>query len=90
MAQTQCSEIQHRMLCCAVVDGAQELQRAVQLSPDTGFEKYMYLGQLLESEEALAATQKGVELLQQVGVVAETQSAAHHAQSGCWSLQLVH
>jgi kinesin family protein 5 len=36
------------------------------LSPDVGFEKYMYLGQLLEGEEALAATQKGVELLQQV------------------------
>lgn len=44
----------------------QELQRAVLLSPDVGFEKYMYLGQLLEGEEALAATQKGVELLQQV------------------------
>jgi len=38
----------------------------VQLAPDTGFEKYMYLGQLLEGQQALAATQKGVELLQQV------------------------
>jgi kinesin family protein 5 len=46
--------------------GLQELQKAVALSPDTGFEKYMYLGQLLEGEEAVAATQKGVELLQQV------------------------
>jgi hypothetical protein len=38
----------------------------VQLSPDKGFEKYMYLGQLLEGELALEATQKGVDLLQQV------------------------
>lgn len=38
----------------------------MQLSPDVGFEKYMYLGQLLEGQQALAATQKGVELLQQV------------------------
>jgi hypothetical protein len=38
----------------------------VQLSPDAGFEKYMYLGQLLEGEAALEATQRGVELLQQV------------------------
>ncbi len=44
----------------------QVLQHAVQLSPDVGFEKYMYLGQLLEGQDALAATQKGVELLQQV------------------------
>jgi hypothetical protein len=47
--------------CCL-----QELQKAVALSPDIGFEKYMYLGQLLQGEEAVAATQKGVELLQQV------------------------
>lgn len=38
----------------------------MQLSPDAGFEKYMYLGQLLEGEAALEATQRGVELLQQV------------------------
>jgi hypothetical protein len=39
----------------------------VTLSPEEGFEKYMYLGQLLETpEEAVAATTKGVELLQQV------------------------
>lgn len=55
----------------------QELQRAVQLSPDTGFEKYMYLGQLLQGEEALTATQKGVELLQQVIM------DAHHSSVGC-------
>jgi kinesin family protein 5 len=46
----------------------QELQQAVALSPDSGFEKYMYLGQLLQGEEAVAATQKGVELLQQVSL----------------------
>jgi hypothetical protein len=67
------------MLCCAVVVDLQELQRAVQLSPDTGFEKYMYLGQLLEGEEALAATQNGVELLQQVSMAAGTQTIARHS-----------
>lgn len=48
-----------------VDEAVQELQKAVALSPDTGFEKYMYLGQLLQGEEAVAATQKGVELLQE-------------------------
>jgi hypothetical protein len=36
------------------------------LSPDNGFEKYMYLGQLLQGEAALAAAQKGVDVLQLV------------------------
>ncbi|KAK9827266.1 hypothetical protein WJX81_005908 [Elliptochloris bilobata] len=40
------------------------LQHAVALSPDAGFEKYMYLGQLLHGNEALASLQKGVQLLQ--------------------------
>lgn len=35
------------------------------LSPDVGYEKYLYLGQLLEApEDALAATRKGVQVLQ--------------------------
>lgn len=53
---------------CAVA--LQELQKAVTLSPEEGYEKYMYLGQLLQGEQALAATQKGVELLQLVGMMA--------------------
>ncbi len=40
------------------------LKKAVELSPDEGHEKYMYLSQLLEGAEALAMVQKGVELLQ--------------------------
>ncbi len=35
------------------------------LSPNVGYEKYLYLGQLLEDpEQALAATRKGVQVLQ--------------------------
>ncbi|CAK0774421.1 hypothetical protein CVIRNUC_004166 [Coccomyxa viridis] len=40
------------------------LQRAVQLAPDTGYTKYMYLGQLLDGEEALHAMEMGVKALQ--------------------------
>ncbi|KXZ42721.1 hypothetical protein GPECTOR_122g462 [Gonium pectorale] len=41
------------------------LKKAVTLSPDVGFEKYLYLGQLLpEPSDALAATRKGVQVLQ--------------------------
>ncbi len=41
------------------------LKRVVELSPEDGHEKYLYLGQLLgEADEAVAATRKGVELLQ--------------------------
>lgn len=59
---TQPRSLVHYLCVCVL----QELQRAVQLSPDAGFEKFMYLGQLLEGAEALAATQRGVEVLQQV------------------------
>eukprot|EP00775_Hariotina_reticulata_P004798 gene4798-5048_t len=45
-------------------EAVQALQKAVTLSPDDGFEKYMYLGQLLQGEAALAAAQKGVDVLQ--------------------------
>lgn len=42
----------------------QLLRKAISLSPDTGFEKYMYLGQLLEGEEALKAMEAGAASLQ--------------------------
>ncbi|GAX77182.1 hypothetical protein CEUSTIGMA_g4628.t1 [Chlamydomonas eustigma] len=41
------------------------LQKVVSLSPELGHEKYLYLGQLVEGDEGLAYTRKGVELLQQ-------------------------
>ena len=41
------------------------LKKAIELSPEAGHEKYMYLGQLLEGGEALAMTRKGIDLLQQ-------------------------
>lgn len=39
------------------------LRRSVELSPNAGHEKYLYLGQLLDGEEAIAAVAKGVEVL---------------------------
>lgn len=41
------------------------LQRLVELAPDQGFEKYMYLGQLLEGDEAVSNIRKAVSLLEQ-------------------------
>ena len=41
------------------------LKKAIELSPEAGHEKYMYLGQLLEGGEALTMTRKGIDLLQQ-------------------------
>jgi kinesin family protein 5 len=40
------------------------LQKVVSLSPESGHEKYLYLGQLVEGDEGLAYTRKGVQLLQ--------------------------
>lgn len=41
------------------------LEKLVELSPDQGHEKYLYLGQLRQGEAAIAAYHKGIELLQQ-------------------------
>ena len=37
--------------------------RAVELNPDSGHHKYMYLGQLFEGVQSLQCFQKGVELI---------------------------
>lgn len=37
--------------------------RAVEISPDKGHEKYMYLGQLFEGAQAVECYQKGIELM---------------------------
>ncbi|GLI63511.1 hypothetical protein VaNZ11_006496 [Volvox africanus] len=51
------------------------LKKSVSLSPDLGYEKYLYLGQLLEDpNQAVAAIRKGVQVLQ-------TQHAAAQAAS---------
>jgi tetratricopeptide (TPR) repeat protein len=40
------------------------LSRAVQIDPDSGHSKYMYLGQLCEGEEAVKFFLKGIEILE--------------------------
>lgn len=43
---------------------AEVLRRSVTISPGVGHEKYLYLGQLLEGEGAIASVAKGVEILE--------------------------
>jgi len=45
-------------------EAIQVLQHAVQLSPSAGFEKYMYLGQLMEGPPAIASVRAGIKILQ--------------------------
>ncbi|CAL1536079.1 unnamed protein product [Lymnaea stagnalis] len=46
------------------VDSAKQcLGRAIELSPDSGFSKYMTLGQLMEGSTAVECYQKGIELM---------------------------
>eukprot|EP00731_Ephydatia_muelleri_P007864 Em0004g202a len=42
------------------------LRAAVQLCPDSGYSKYMYLGQMCSGDEAVAYITKGVELMTQL------------------------
>lgn len=39
-------------------------QKAVQVSPDHGFEKYLYLGQMLVGNESLECMRKGIDVLE--------------------------
>ncbi|KAJ1975743.1 hypothetical protein H4R35_003011 [Dimargaris xerosporica] len=41
----------------------QRLNRCVELFPDTGYSKYMYLGQMAEGKDAIAHFQKGARIL---------------------------
>eukprot|EP01025_Chloroclados_australasicus_P005991 TRINITY_DN11972_c0_g3_i4.p1 TRINITY_DN11972_c0_g3~~TRINITY_DN11972_c0_g3_i4.p1 ORF type:complete len:367 (-),score=65.55 TRINITY_DN11972_c0_g3_i4:1785-2885(-) len=50
------------------------LTKAVELSPDQGFEKYMYLGQLLEGEAGILHVRKGIDIIK--GMI----SQANHSE----------
>ncbi|KAG2436429.1 hypothetical protein HXX76_006732 [Chlamydomonas incerta] len=57
-------------------EAVEVLKQAVSLNPDVGYEKYLYLGQLLEvPEDALAATRKGVQVLQAQHAAAQATSS---------------
>lgn len=43
----------------------QVLRHAITLSPEDGYEKYLYLAQLIEGQEAITLTRKGVALVAQ-------------------------
>ena len=45
--------------------------KAIEISPDKGASKYLYLGQLCNSEEAVRYILKGIDLLKGVGQGAE-------------------
>lgn len=45
-------------------EALQVLQTALQVSPDAGFEKYMYLGQLCEGDGAVQHVRKGISILE--------------------------
>ena len=51
------------LLCINVFNYSECFETAVKLSPDEGFSKYMNLGQLLEGQEAVAAYNKGIQLM---------------------------
>lgn len=55
----------------------------VQLSPDEGYEKYMYLGQLLDGVEAMDFTRKGVAVLQQHIQALQTAAPAGTSWPSC-------
>ncbi len=46
--------------------------KAVEISPDEGASKYLYLGQLCSSEEAVEYILKGIDLLKGVGQRADS------------------
>jgi hypothetical protein len=60
----------------------QVLQHAITLSSDEGYVKYMYLGQLLEGEEALAHTRKGVQVLHRAAEAAKASTSSSATDNG--------
>ncbi|GIL67164.1 hypothetical protein Vafri_20615 [Volvox africanus] len=56
------------------------LKKSASLSPDLGYEKYLYLGQLLEDpNQAVAAIRKGVQVLQTQHAVAQAAASSSAA-----------
>eukprot|EP00963_Diacronema_lutheri_P001926 scaffold126_cov315-Pavlova_lutheri.AAC.23 len=46
-------------------------RKAVQLSPDHGFEKYLYLGQMIQGNDSLECMRKGIDVLERELLVAD-------------------
>mmetsp|Transcript_33690 Transcript_33690/g.95305 ORF Transcript_33690/g.95305 Transcript_33690/m.95305 type:complete len:371 (+) Transcript_33690:356-1468(+) len=50
--------------CGQAEKAAEVLRHSIAISPDEGHEKYLYLGQLLESEGALQSVAKGIDIIE--------------------------
>ena len=61
--QVQTKHMQYPCLLFTLTVPVYCFGRAVTVCPDEGFSKYMYLGQLMEGQQAIECFQKGVELM---------------------------
>jgi hypothetical protein len=46
-----------------ILNSCKCFQHAIELCPDEGHSKYMYIGQILQGQEAVQAFTKGIELM---------------------------